>query len=176
MAEFSFLNNLYDLSKLKSGIKISEENKFLKKYDANNNSVFDSDEINQLKQDIETYVDDGVFDEDETISLYAKIMNISTAEAKEVFKNNDNLVMKDLDDVFMAQYTRSEAIKQNTKEIDDAIKIYHSANEGIVSKLGNSIKEIFNTQYAGDKVYRQLAKSKASAMMLEMSENNQLTG
>ena len=47
--------------------------------------------------------------------------------------------MDDIDNIFMQQYAREEAIKNNNKQADDALEIYHNAKGGSISKFCNRI-------------------------------------
>ena len=171
--EFKFLNSKFNLSELNAGMGI-ENNSFLKKYDTNNNSIFDSNELNLFLSDLKPYVEDGQLDNKESISLYAKIMNMTTSAVEALF-NEQNVISDTFNELFYHETNKEIAIQKNLSEINKAIDIYHEAMGGTVSQFCNSIKEIFNTEYAGDRVYRQLAKSKISAMMVEQSERKELS-
>ena len=171
--EFNFLNSKFNLSELNAGMGI-ENNSFLKKYDTNNNSIFDSNELNLFLSDLKPYVEDGQLDNKESISLYAKIMNMTTSAVEALF-NEQNVISDIFNELLYHETNKEIAIQKNLSEINKAIDIYHEAMGGTVSQFCNSIKEIFNTEYAGDRVYRQLAKSKISAMMVEQSERKELS-
>ena len=171
--EFRFLNSKFDLSTINAGISIDNDNELLKKYDLNNNSIFDAEELSKLKEDLRPYTEDGILDEKESISFFAQLMNLTTSAVESLFTDK-NLVAESLEKLFYEEHAKNEAIQRNLSEINTAIDIYHDAVGGYVSQFCNSIKEIFNTEYAGDKVYRQLAKSKASAMLVEKSEQENL--
>ena len=84
-----FINNgnKIDLLQLKEGKAIKSDDKFLKKYDTNNNSVWDNDEINQFMADLENADIDGngKIDKNESISWYSKITNTAIDKVKSVF-------------------------------------------------------------------------------------------
>lgn len=171
--EFKFLNTDYNLSYIKAGISI-KDNELLKKFDKNNNSIFDAEEISDFMNELMPYIEDKVLDDNESISLLSKVLGISTSEAQQKLLENKN----SLDTAFktlIQESAKQQSIKYNNAEIDQALEIYETAMGGWVSKGCNTIKELFNSNYAGDKIYRQLVRNKASAMMLERSNNNDLT-
>lgn len=91
----------FDLSHIRVGVSIDSENIFLKKYDSNNNSIFDVDELNALKKDIETFTgNDNKLDETESISLFAHVMGMATDKVKELFWQKDNLVYSSISDLY----------------------------------------------------------------------------
>lgn len=171
-----FINNgnKIDLLQLKEGIAIKSDDKFLKKYDTNNNSVWDNDEINQFMADLENADIDGngKIDKNESISWYSKITNTAIDKVKSVFNSDDkNKVYESLGNILKenAEEQSIARISQNAKE---GLDIYHIAIGGDVSKGYNSIKELFDTEYAGDKVYRQLARKQVSSQLLEKAHSS----
>ena len=77
MPEFFLNNGKIGSLQPQSGSTIKADDEFLKKYDVNNNSVWDSDEIQQFMQDLYSAdVDgDGVISQNESISWFAKVTN-----------------------------------------------------------------------------------------------------
>lgn len=171
MSEFQFGNgNKFDISHLRAGITVDENNIFLKKYDRDNNSIFDAAEINQLKSDLEKYSGgDKVLDEQESISFFASVMNMSVSSVKQLFAKNNNAVYSSFETLYTAQAyeNAAENIRANAQM---GIQIFHKAQGGAISKTWNSIKEFWNTEYAGDKVYRQLADNMTSGLLLEKAQ------
>ena len=171
-----FINNgnKIDLLQLKEGKAIKSDDKFLKKYDTNNNSVWDNDEINQFIADLNNadINGDGEIDKDESITWYSKITNTAIDKVKSVFNSDDkNKVYESLGNILKenAEEQSIARISQNAKE---GLDIYHIAIGGDVSKGYNSIKELFDTEYAGDKVYRQLARKQVSSQLLEKAHSS----
>ena len=166
-----FINNgnKIDLLQLKEGNAINFDDKFLRKYDTNNNSVWDNDEIKQFLSDLESadINGDGKIDKNESITWYSRVTNIAIEKVKLIFNNNDNnRVYESLGNILRenAEEQSIAGIRQNVKE---GLNIYQVSIGGVVSKGVNSIKELFNTEYAGDKVYRQLVKKQVSSWLLE---------
>ncbi len=162
-----------DFSTLRSGIQIDENNIFLKKYDTNNNSIFDTNELNVLRQDLETYSgEDRTLDEKESISLFAKVMNITYAKAQELFnKKQSNVVYDSINSLFEEQ-AEENAIQNIKSEAQMSMQIYVEGKGGRISQIWNSIKEIWDDEYCEDKVYRQIADKQVTAMLLEKAERN----
>ena len=174
MSEYSFGNSAkFDLSHIKAGIAIDEDNIFLKKYDKNNNSIFDASEVNTLKSDLEKYSGgDKVLDENESISLFANVMNMSISSVKQLFRqNNNNMVYESFESLYTAQ-AYDNAANNILSNAQMGLQIYYKAQGGSISKAWNSIKEFWNTEYAGDKVYRQLAGNMASGLLLKKAQAN----
>ena len=173
MGEFNF-NNL-NLSSLRAGMSIDKDNIFLKKYDKNGNSIFDADELYTLVDDLENFAgDDKKLNKTEALSLFSNVMNISLDKAKEIFNQKGNIVT-DSFKTLVEQDAKADAVELINKDVDTALDIYENAKGGAVSRFYNSVKQFFNTEYAGDKVYRQLVRNKVSAMMLEKCNNNYLS-
>ena len=133
-----FINNgnKIDLLQLKEGKAIKSDDKFLKKYDTNNNSVWDNDEINQFMADLENADIDGngKIDKNESISWYSKITNTAIDKVKSVFNSDDkNKVYESLGNILKenAEEQSIARISQNAKE---GLDIYHIAIGGDVSK------------------------------------------
>ena len=174
MSEYYFGNGTkFDLSHIKAGIAIDENNIFLKKYDKNNNSIFDASEVNSLKTDLKKYSgEDKVLDENESLSFFANVMNMSISSVKELFsKNNNNMVYGSFEFLYTAQ-AYDNAANNILSNAQMGMQIYYKAQGGSISKAWNSIKEFWNTEYAGDKVYRQLAGNMASGMLLKKAQTN----
>ncbi len=171
--EFKFLNTNYNLSYIKAGVSI-KDNKLLKNFDKNNNSIFDAEEVSEFMNKLLPYIEDNVFDNNEAFSFLSEVLGISSTEAQKQLQNNDNEIEAAFKTLINEQAKR-DSINYNNAEIDQALEIYETAMGGWVSKGCNTIKELFNSNYAGDKIYRQLVRNKASAMMLERSNNNNLT-
>ena len=176
MSDFIFDNGQkFNFANIKAGAAIDSQNAFLKKYDENGNSIFDANELENLKKDLEKYSGDNILDKQEAISFFAHVMNISQTKVKELFhKNGENLVYASISDLFEMR-TKETAIEQIRADARDGMKIYDKAIGGVISKGWNSIKELFNTQYAGDKVYRQIAVKMTAGMLLEKSKTNGIT-
>ena len=170
---FKFLNTNYNLSTIKVGISV-EDNEFLKKFDKNCNSVFDADELADFMNELAPYLDDNTLDNNEAVSFFSKILGITTTEAQKQLNDDSNEVEIAFKTLIQEQAKR-DAVKYSNSEIDQALEIYSNAMGGCISKACNSIKEFFNADYAGDKIYRQLVRNKASAMMLEKSNDKSLT-
>lgn len=171
--EFIFLNKSYNLSFIKSGISINN-NQLLKRFDKNNNSIFDSEEITEFMNELLPYLDDNKIDNNEVISFLSKIKGITTVNAQKELENTENEVELAFETLIYEQ-AKKDAIEYNKSEIDEAMTMYETAMGGWISRGCNSIKEFFNTEYAGDKVYRQLVRNKVSSMMLEKSNEESLT-
>ena len=172
-----FINNgnKIDLLQLKEGKAIKYDDKFLKKYDTNNNSVWDNDEINQFISDLNNadINGNGKIDKDESITWYSKVSNISMAKVKSLFQNEDNNeVYKSLGNI-IRENAEQQAITRISKNANEGLDIYNVALGGAVSKGWNSIKELFDTEYAGDKVYRQLINQQVSALLLEKAKSKE---
>jgi hypothetical protein len=79
--KFLFSNGkTIDLKDVHKGIKAN--NTLLKKYDKNNNSVFDLDELAAIRQDLNS----GKLSEAEEISLYSGITGLSLESSKSEFQ------------------------------------------------------------------------------------------
>ena len=156
-----------DLSMLKEGIDVQNDN-FFKSYDKNNNSIFDAEEIAQIQEDlINAAGEDAVLSEKEALSFYAKIMNKSVEQVQKLFKKEDNTnTYSSIEQLFIEQ-AENDAKAKMQSDVDRAIEIYNQAQGGVISKGCNNLKELFNTQYAGDKVYRQIMNKQVSTWLLE---------
>ena len=173
--EFSaFLNKMFDFSKIKAGTKINPDNGFIKKYDRNNNSIWDRDELDNFQADIEPYIEDGKLEKEEAVSLYAKIMNVSTEVARRIFstgnknelENSFEMLQEDIDSQYEEEF---KTVINMQNEIDSALETYEIAKKGPASAAANAFKELFNTKYAGSKVYRQLMNKQVLTTMLRES-------
>ena len=173
MSDF-FLNN----AKIRSiqpqeGCTIKTDDEFLKKYDINNNSVWDSGEVQQFMQDLHNAdIDgDGAITQNESVSWFAKVTNNAVDKVRSIFKTDDtNLVYESLD-TLIKENTRKQAVSRMHKNAQEGLDIYYASVGGVISKGYNSIKELFNTEYAGDKVYRQLASQYVSSLLLEKADS-----
>ena len=98
MDELNFSNgDKINLSKLRSGTNIDDKNIFLKKYDKNGNSIFDADELEELKADLKTASgDDKTMQENEALTLLSNKLNISLDEAKQILSKTGNMIAKGL--------------------------------------------------------------------------------
>lgn len=165
MGEFNF-NNL-NLSSLRAGMRIDKDNIFLKKYDKDGNSIFDADELYTLVDDLENFAgDDKKLNKTEALSLFSNVMSISLDKAKEIFNQKGNIVV-DSFNTLVEQDAKVDVVEFLKNDNSRAMSIYQSAQGGVISQGWNSIKELFDTEYAGDKVYRQLAVKMVSASLLE---------
>ena len=173
--KFTFLNTKIDLSQLKAGVSIDKNNELLIKYDKNNNSIFDSAELDALYQDLTPYVEDGKLDKNEATSFFAQIMNLTSQEAeKMLYNDSENDLEQGFKDIIYRQ-AQEDAIKTMKNDYKTGLEMYESATEGVVSKGINYVKEGLNHKYAGDKIYRQLAKKQIATELIEASQNNNLT-
>lgn len=172
-----FINNdnRIDMLQLKEGGMIKSDDKFLKKYDTNGNSVWDTDEIKKFMVDLEEADSngDGKIDKNESISWYSKITNITIDKVKQTFTdNNANQIYQSLGNI-MQQNLEEQSISRISQNAQEGLDIYHLAIGGAVSKGWNNIKELFNTEYAGDKIYRQLAQKQVSSWLLEKAHSSE---
>ncbi len=175
MDELNFSNgNKLNLSKLKSGSQIDDKNIFLKKYDKNGNSIFDADELEELKTDLKTAAgDDKKLDKNEALNLFAKVFGINKTKAQEMSNDGDLIETSILEQI--KQQTKETAVKQIQNNANQAMEIYQQAVGGAISKGWNSIKELFNSEYTKDKVYRQIATQQVAGMLLEKAQKGGLT-
>ena len=173
MSNFFAMGNNITKLQFKAGIAIKDDDTFLKKYDKNNNSIFDSEEVEEFYQDLEEFAgENSVLETEETVRWYSKITGKSVDVVCREFMEN-NQVYNSID-ILLQKQLRGSAIRQISKEADEAYQIYENAVGGYVSKGYNGIKELFNTEYAGDKVYRQIAAKKVSSFILEKASCSNL--
>ena len=175
MSEFFLNNGKIGSLQPKMGDAIKTSDEFLKKYDVNNNSVWDSDEIGQFMQDLyKSDIDgDGVINQNESISWFAKVTNSTVDKVRSLFQTEDtNLVYQSLD-TLIEENTREQAVSRMRQNAQEGLDIYNASLGGAISKGYNSIKELFNTEYAGDRVYRQLARQYVSSLLLEKAESSE---
>lgn len=174
MSNFFIING-----KIINGLSIKEndaiklDDQFLIKYDKNNNSVWDNDEINRFMEDLNNADEngDGKIDKEESVSWYARITGAAISKVQSLFQNDEeNDVYKSLNNI-LRQNLEQKAVERFSKDAEDGFKIYDAALGGKVSKGCNSIKELFGTEYAGDKVYRQLARKQVSSWILQMAQS-----
>ena len=174
MPEFFLNNGKIGSLQPQSGSTIKADDEFLKKYDVNNNSVWDSDEIQQFMQDLYSAdVDgDGVISQNESISWFAKVTNSTVDKVRAIFQAEDtNLIYQALD-TLIKENTHKQAVSRIRQNAQEGLDIYNASVGGVISKGYNSIKELFNTEYAGDKVYRQLVRQYVSSLLLEKAESS----
>ena len=170
MGELNFNN--FDFSKLRAGMNIGNDNIFLKKYDKDGNSIFDAEELNALRDDLENYAgDDKKLDKHEALSLFSNIMNLTFDKAKEIFTQQGNVVVSSFN-YLVTQDAKEDSVDFMQKESQTAMKLYLKSIGGDISKIVNSVKELFNTENAGDKVYRQICTKMVSAQLLTRSKDN----
>ena len=80
MSHIQFGNFSIDFSKLREGSEVDKNNEFLKSYDFDGNSIFSSNELNALQEDIEqTAGKDKTIQENEAIALLAKKLKLDPA-------------------------------------------------------------------------------------------------
>ena len=161
-----------DLSMLKEGIEIKDDN-FFKSYDKNKNSIFDAEEIAQIQEDLTNAAgNDAVLSEKEALSFYAKIMNKTVEQVQNLFKKEDNTNAYSAIEQLFVDQAENETKAKMQADVDNAIEIYNQAQGGVISKGCNNLKELFNTQYAGDKVYRQIMNKQVSTWLLEEADSS----
>ncbi len=169
-----FFNNgkNLDLSRIRTGMSVGSDNDFLKKYDKNNNSIFEVSELDALKKDIEASCgDDNVLNETESLSLFAKVMNLSLSKAKEIFgKKSGNMVYSGLETI-QKDTAQQNSINQIRGNAQMGMQILNRAQGGVVSQAWNSVKEFWDADLAQDKVYRQLAGQTITGILLEKAQS-----
>ena len=160
-----------DLSMLKEGMELKDDNLF-KSYDKNNNSIFEADELAQLQEDLTNAAgEDAVLSENEAVSFFAKIMNSTTQKIQELLKKEkENDPYKAIETLFIEQ-AKSDALAKMQADIDNAIEIYCNSLGGSITKGCNSLKELFNTEYAASKVYRQIINKQVSTLLLKKADS-----
>lgn len=175
MDELNFSNgNKFNLGKLRSGSQIDDKNIFLKKYDKNGNSVFDVEELEQLKTDLKNAAgEDKKLDKNEAINLFARILGIDKTKAQEMNKDTNLVETSILEQI--KQQVRETAVKQIQNNNNQAMEIYQQAVGGVISRGWNGIKELFNSEYTQDKVYRQIATQTVSGILLEKAQKGGIT-
>ena len=143
--QFNFIGIQFDISKIKVGT--TTENEFLKKY-AGSNSVFEAEELQALKNDLKKFIEDGELDENEAITWYSQVMNISKTAVQNMFKTQgENKVETALQELFYEEFAKQTAIKSNCDEINKALEMYHQGMGGAISKAYNSVKEFFKNGF-----------------------------
>ena len=180
MEFFSFANGKkFNLSEVKSGIKIDDKNEFLKKYDKNQNSIFDFDEVNNFKEDLKPYLADGQIDDEECISLYAKVMNMTTDAVRQLFSSVENnnitqFVTSAFDSLEEAQahkecieIIQNTALKANTDMMLE--------DKGSITELWDKLKNLFGTKLSSNQIYKIIFEELFTAEFLEDAENGKLT-
>lgn len=169
MGELNFNN--FDFSKLRAGMNIGNDNIFLKKYDKDGNSIFDAEEMSAFKQDLENYAgDDKKLNKNEALTLFSRVMNVTLDKAKEIFTQQGNIVANSFNYI-VTQDAKEDSIEAMQTESKTAMELYNKAVGGDFSKMANSLKELFNTEYAGDKVYRQIAAKTVTTQLLTRTKN-----
>ena len=145
------------------GQNINFDYSVLKRYDSDNNSVFDDSEIEQIKKDLA----DRKLSEAEEVSLYASVTGLSIEKSKEELQtaqpHNDN-TSKEKD-------VRKTVLNRFSVDIDNGFAIYKKSLEdaGIISKGWNDIKDFLNSEYAGKNVVKELYKQQISWEILMLA-------
>ena len=104
MAEIRLNNKLIDLNKIREGVQVDTQNKFLQKYDTDGNSIFSAQEINALQSDLEKYAgDDKTLQSEEYLKFYSEKMQVSLAEAAQKFSQYGNIVEKGVVHLFSSE-------------------------------------------------------------------------
>lgn len=159
MSHIQFGNFSIDFSKLKEGSEVDKNNEFLKSYDFDGNSIFSSNELNALQEDIEQAAGkDKTMQENETIALLAKKFNISLEEAKEKFAQTGNIISKGLFGLYN---------QQKGQEIGDILYKIIDDNFTINSVGSKKFQEAINQINSNNIIsvleqYKNLSKRKES--------------
>ena len=174
MSNFFVQNGkLINMLSIKENDAIKSDDKFLIKYDKNNNSVWDNDEINRFMEDLNNADEngDGKIDKRESVSWYSKITGTAIDKIQSLFQNDEeNEVYESLNSI-LRQNLEQKAVDRFNQDTKEGLTLYYSALGGAVSKGYNSIKELFGTEYSGDKVYRQLARKQVSSWILRAAQS-----
>lgn len=170
-----------DLSGLQSGIRIDEDNEFLKKYDENNNSIFDEKELAKFKEDLQPYLKDGVLDMWETLSWFAKVFGFSSESLKadNAAKGRDNSDVKELVENSLIELMKSAAeadcvayLKQNG--VNATVDMLTRDN-GVITELYDKIKEGLDDSLSPNYIYSLIFSEVLSNNLLEDAQNGTLT-
>ena len=143
----------FDLSLLSAGIRISDDNELLKKYDKNNNSIFDADELSKFTEDVEKVLDadgDKKITKQEMIN-WAKLLGLSVSKTEEISSGNSNIVQDSFEYLYREQAKINAAEILDT-DITNGLNIVRKAHGGDITQVWNDIKEISGSDYAESKV------------------------
>lgn len=72
---------------------------------------------------------------------------------------------------------QNTALSSLRADLDKALLLFNNqtVTQGVISRLYNNVKEIFNTDYTAENVERTLASETAGINILELASNNELT-
>lgn len=170
MPEIKFGSKIFDLSLIKEGVQVDTQNKFFKKYDTDNNSIFSAEEINQLQSDLEKYAgDDKILQDEEVLKFYAEKMSLSIEEAKQKFSQYGNIVEKAVVELFNAH---NEKIANNLGDIIDDNLQYASVDSKNFKNTFNQINEKNIVEVLKSYRKRFNGENLATAIMKERSASN----
>ena len=99
-----------------------------------------------------------------TLDAAKKILNSKENKLLESFE----ILQNELDSI---ENDEAHAVIDMQNEINSALEVFETAKKGPASTVANGFKELFNTKYAGSKVYRQLMEKQVTAEMLKASLN-----
>ena len=139
---FEFLNGKnFDISKLKAGLKINSDNEVFKKYDQNNNSIWDREELAKLHTDIDSYIQDGKLDETEAASFFANVMGLTLDAAKKILNSKENKLLESFEilqnELDSIENDEAHAVIDMQNEINSALEVFETAKKGPASTVAN---------------------------------------
>jgi len=171
----------FNIADLQAGIKIDENNEFLKKYDSNNNSIFDNGELKKLQKDLEAYTEDGILDKEEYISWYAKVMGTTIDAVKQLFetgeKNEDDintLINSSFNSLEEAEAHREciDIIKNNALfGMNDLL----NNEKNSISRLYDKYKNLIGDELSPNEIYKMIFEEIFTADFLDEAEKGELT-
>lgn len=129
----------FNIDQLREGLKIDRNNKFLKQYDLDGNSIFSANELAALKKDLETAAgNDKKLQREEAVKLLAEKMNISLEEAQKLYGTGE--VISD----GLTGLTAQQEAQEITETLNDLIEdnfTFASADKKKFQNVFNKINE-----------------------------------
>lgn len=171
----------FDINNIKAGIKIDENNEFLKKYDVNNNSIFENSELDKFKEDLKQYTDDGKVDKEEYANWYAKVIGMTVDAVKNLF-NTGEKKEDDIEKLFNSSFNELEEAEAHRECIEIIRNTALKANTDMmlddresITKLFNKLWNFFGDKLSENQIYRLIFEELMTAEFLDEAEQGELT-
>ena len=166
MAEIRLNNKLIDLNKIREGVQVDTQNKFLQKYDTDGNSIFSAQEINALQSDLEKYAgNDKTLQSEEYLKFYSEKMQVSLAEAAQKFSQYGNIVEKGVMQLFSSE--TDKIAKDLGDVIDDNLQFASVESDKFknsLSKINSSnivdVLKSYKKQFNGEQLATDIMREK----------------